>query len=98
LDDNFYKRPAWFKARSKAIARWKSSGLPCAVCGQPINWVVKGSMIVDHIVNRKKRPDLALEPTNLQVVHHPCNTKKALWKENTTREEIGLDGLPASWR
>ena len=98
MDDGFYKTPGWFRARHKAITRWRSAGLPCAFCGSELMWAMKGSIIVDHIINRKKRPDLALEPTNLQVVHHECNSRKWRWLEANQKEQIGLDGLPDSWR
>jgi 5-methylcytosine-specific restriction endonuclease McrA len=35
----------------------------CYLCGHP------GSGSVDHVISRKLRPDLALEPTNLRPVH-----------------------------
>jgi 5-methylcytosine-specific restriction endonuclease McrA len=35
----------------------------CYLCAHP------GSGAVDHVISRKQRPDLALEPTNLRPVH-----------------------------
>jgi 5-methylcytosine-specific restriction endonuclease McrA len=53
-------------------------------------------LIVDHIRSLKERPDLALSPQNLQLLHHSCNSRKAAWTEkaNDTRIRVGTDGFP----
>jgi hypothetical protein len=97
----FYSTPAWRKLRAEVKKKWRAMGLPCAVCGQPLVWggsEARGAVIVDHIMNRKKYPHLALEPTNTQCVCHACNTKKAAYVEHNDREPIDDDGYPASWR
>ena len=95
MNDGFYSTTDWHKLRSKTKAMWKREQRPCAYCGKPIDWHAPGAKVsVDHVLNRKKHPDLALEPTNLQVVHHECNTKKAAYVENNKRPAIGTDGFP----
>jgi len=95
--DKFYSTLEWIKLRSKVKARWKRMGLPCGYCGLPIDWDAKP--IADHIQNRKKYPRLALVESNIQMVHHECNTKKSKYVESNDKVAIGLDGLPAdgSW-
>jgi 5-methylcytosine-specific restriction endonuclease McrA len=95
--DVFYKTATWYKLRSKVTASWKAKGLPCPYCNSPIDWTVKRGHIVDHIKNRKQYPELALDPSNLQVVHYACNTRKAAFIENNNRVEIGVDGYPVGW-
>ncbi len=91
----FYSTPEWHKLRAQTRARWKRAGLPCAYCGEPLTWE-RGQTVVDHIKNRKQYPNLAHEPSNLQVVHHGCNTRKAAHVENTNKVEIGADGFPVN--
>jgi 5-methylcytosine-specific restriction endonuclease McrA len=55
-------------------------------------------VVVDHINNRKQFPHLALELSNLCVVHHACNTKKYYDLEANAREAVGIDGFPEAWR
>lgn len=43
----------------------------CANCGK---WV--GSVEVDHILSRSRRPDLRFDLTNLQPLCHRCNERK----------------------
>jgi 5-methylcytosine-specific restriction endonuclease McrA len=95
--DSFYSTPAWRRLRSKVKKRWRIGGLPCHFCEQPLDWKQYRGLIVDHIINRKLRPDLALVESNLVVVHHACNSKKAAWEE-TERDipEIGVDGFPVN--
>ena len=97
-EPRFYSTIEWQKARSKAARAWRATGAPCHRCGQPLDWTTKGSVVIDHVLPRRQRPDLAYEQTNLAAVCHRCNTVKAIWSENNKREEIGMDGLPASWR
>ena len=91
LVDSFYSSAAWRELRSKVRAKWKVAGQPpCPICGQPIT----GVPIVDHIKDRKRHPGLALMESNLRVVCHPCNTRKGIWEDNSTKIEIGIDGFP----
>jgi 5-methylcytosine-specific restriction endonuclease McrA len=90
--DPFYGSTAWVKLRSRVRARWRRDGSPpCPLCKKAIT----GVPIVDHIIPRRKRPDLALEGSNMQVVCHPCNTQKGVWEDREDRgPEIGADGFP----
>lgn len=93
--DRFYSSIEWIKLRSKVRAAWKRAGLPCAYCGQPFGSADK--YVVDHIKNRRLHPNLSLDPSNLQCLHHQCNTRKASWSENTSKKQIGIDGFPHGW-
>jgi 5-methylcytosine-specific restriction endonuclease McrA len=95
---NFYAQTKWIKLRNSVKKEWRSAGLVCAVCGQPLQWGVRGAVVVDHILNRKQYPDRAYDRANLQCVCHGCNTRKAHHVELNDKEPIGEDGLPASWR
>jgi 5-methylcytosine-specific restriction endonuclease McrA len=90
--DPFYASPAWAKLRSKVRASWRRAGSPpCPDCGQKIT----GLPVVDHIIARRKRPDLALVESNLRVICHPCNSRKGHWEDREDRgPEIGADGFP----
>lgn len=94
--DPFYSSAAWRELRAKVRAKWRQAGQPpCPICRQPVT----GTPIVDHVIPRRKRPDLALAESNLRVVCHPCNSKKAAWSDNSSKVEIGVDGFPkgGSW-
>ena len=93
MSDPFYQSSAWRAVRAKVLAKWKREGRPCGYCGAGLTWK-KGEQIVDHIENRRRRPDLALDMRNLQVVHHACNTRKAAYVENGDKPEVGSDGFP----
>ena len=85
---------AWKKLREQTRNRWRKAGLPCAMCGKELDYA-KGMTSVDHIEPRSKRPDLALEPSNLAVLHKLCHdsTKQRIEK-NAHKPEIGSDGFP----
>ena len=91
---DFYQSKEWARIRAKVRAIWKAKGFVCAYCFRPIQWGQEKT-VVDHKINRKQRPDLALEISNLQVVHHACNTKKYHSEEkDPNRPQIGPDGFP----
>ena len=103
--DPFYGSSQWKKLRAQTIARARRFNLPCAYCGKPINYAIKGGATVDHIKGRRRYPHLALEPSNLQVVHGTksgfhCNTKRHYHVETNDKIEIGSDGFPLNggWR
>jgi 5-methylcytosine-specific restriction endonuclease McrA len=54
-----------------------SSGEPCWLCGQPIDYRLKfphpRSWSLDHIVPIADNPRLALNPTNYRSAHLDCN-------------------------
>ena len=90
--DPFYHSAAWKKLRAQTRARWKRAGLPCAWCNQPITPDQK--TIVDHAIPRKDRPDLALDPGNMLVMHHACHSRKTQHVDYSDRPEINADGIP----
>lgn len=93
--DGFYNRKEWWFLRNKITAYWKRNRLPCSWCGEPIDWGAKKSWAVDHIKNRRDYPELALEPSNLTVVHQACNARKYVAEEKQGgRPLIGPDGFP----
>ena len=92
--DPFYKTKQWRQLKMRVLANWRAAGKNCAYCGGTLDWSRRYSVIVDHKIPRKKRPDLALTESNLVVVHHPCNSKKAAWDENENKPQIGADGFP----
>ena len=91
----FYQSSEWKLLRKQVRANWKRTGKGCGVCGQRIKWNERP--VVDHIQNRRKYPELALHIHNLQMVCHPCNSKKAAWSELSTVTPTNLDGFPSDW-
>ena len=77
--------------RRKQRARLKAMGLPCAICGRPINYDDPSdarhplSFVIDEIrpVSRfrefgyKSRAEAAQDWNNIQAVHWICNQKKS---------------------
>lgn len=67
----FFDTPEWKRLRY-AILRQR--GARCECCGAtPADGAV---MNVDHMKSRLKHPELAMEPTNLQVLCARCNEGK----------------------
>ena len=63
----FYSSPAWRKVRSLILMR--DPRCTCeAQCGQR-------SDTVDHIIPRRDRPDLALDPSNLRGMYSRCHNR-----------------------
>ncbi len=64
----------------KLWAAQRAKRLPCAICGQPIDYSLvypdPGSFSVDHRVARGHRLDLAEDPGNLTSSHLQCNQAK----------------------
>lgn len=72
----------WRKVRLIALTR---DGSRCACCGAtPATGAV---MNVDHIKPRKRFPELALDPANLQVLCHECNHGKGNWDMTDFRQQ-----------
>lgn len=69
--DEFYSSQAWREVRYFVLKR---DGRRCVCCGAtPDNFV---QMHVDHIKPRSLRPDLSLDPNNLQILCLDCNLGK----------------------
>lgn len=88
--DGFYSSRPWFKVRSKVL---KASGYRCAMCGTGVAGAYAG--VVDHIIPRRIRPDLALDMTNLQTLCRPCHDRiKKKHESNPDQPTVGADGFP----
>jgi 5-methylcytosine-specific restriction protein A len=68
---------AWQRLRAAVKAR---DGHRCVVCGRAAD-----RLDVDHIIDWKLRPDLALDPTNLRAVCRPCHNRKATRRQPKRR-------------
>ncbi len=84
--------------RRKLRARIKAMGLPCAICGRPIDYSAPSdafhplSYVLDeiHPVSRYREfgyssaTEAALDPNNVQPCHYACNLRKS----NKTMNEL----------
>lgn len=79
--------PRWhYSGQRKALrARYKSLGLPCALCGQPIDYSLPAghpdSFELDEIIPISKIPPelrakAAVDPKNVQPAHRRCNARR----------------------
>jgi hypothetical protein len=79
---DFYSSPSWIALRYQIL---KKHGGRCHCCGATAASSGK-SMHVDHIKPRSIYPDLALEPSNLQVLCYDCNIGKSNIDETDWRQ------------
>jgi 5-methylcytosine-specific restriction protein A len=92
--DPFYTSKNWRDTRLKALRRDRYI---CQDCGVKCLGKRKNAPAphVDHTVNRKKRPDLALHLPNLRTLCPAChNIKTKKWDVESKAPPIGLDGFP----
>ena len=92
--DPFYKSAAWEAIRLK---RLRMDGWRCQSCGVHCRGrkVGQSRPHVDHILERKRRPDLAMEISNLQTLCVSCHSKKTRNDQIAEgKPEIGIDGFP----
>lgn len=76
----FLQTWAWKRIRYQALKAAKGR---CECCGASPQ---DGARLnVDHIQPRRKRPDLALDPYNLQVLCGDCNAGKGNWDASDWR-------------
>lgn len=74
MTDAFLESYEWKVVRMQVLKR---DGARCACCGStPADGA---RMNVDHIKPRRRFPQLALDPTNLQVLCNTCNHGKGNW-------------------
>jgi hypothetical protein len=83
--ETFYKSPEWRAVRYSAL---RASNGRCVLCGAPA--AVGAPLHVDHIKPRSLFPDLALDPTNLQVLCEDCNLGKSNTDSIDWRENAGM--------
>ena len=74
VGEDFLLSFEWRKRRMEILKR---DGAKCACCGATPKDGVR--VHVDHIKPRKKHPELALDPNNLQVLCEVCNHGKGNW-------------------
>jgi 5-methylcytosine-specific restriction endonuclease McrA len=72
--DSFYRSYKWRRLRVDTLEtnRERYGMLACECCGM----MGDGAFHVDHIYPRSTHPELALDPTNLQVLCEACNVGK----------------------
>lgn len=90
--DPFYSSSEWQQLRHK---RLKYDRYICNHCGVKCLGKKRGqpSPHVDHVIDRKDRPDLQLDIDNLQTLCDSCHSKKTRATQ-LDRPAIGLDGYP----
>ena len=92
--DPFYQSKEWEAIRLKVLRR---DGYKCNKCGVKCLGKKRNrpSPNVDHIVERKKRPDLALDMSNLRTLCSSCHSRRTIMDTHgKNKPEIGLDGYP----
>jgi hypothetical protein len=81
--DAFLQSAAWRRLRYRIL---KERGARCEACGRgPKDGVV---MNCDHIKPRRRYPELALDPNNIQVLCADCNHGKGNWDETDWRQDV----------
>jgi 5-methylcytosine-specific restriction protein A len=93
--DQFYSSDAWRALRLLALRRDRWC---CVQCGASVRG--KGMARVDHIMERKAHPALALHLGNLRTLCAPCDNRRHAVKGGGRAVEraaapVGLDGSPA---
>lgn len=81
--NKFYDSYEWKTLRYKALLHY---GPKCMACG--ITTADGAIMNIDHIIPRKKRPDLDLKMSNLQVLCSWCNHGKSNWDDTDWRDPV----------
>lgn len=64
----------------EARRRQRSKGLPCYLCGQPIDYSAGPddplAFNLEHVIPLSVAPELALDPSNHRSAHRRCNRAK----------------------
>lgn len=81
-EDDFLNTFEWRKLRYATLQKY---GARCQCCGRTPPEV---KIHVDHIKPRRKHPELALDPDNLQVLCGECNHGKSNWDETDWRPDL----------
>ena len=82
ISDAFLKSYEWRKVRYAVVVRCKGR---CEACGAGKEKDIV--LHVDHIKSRRRYPELALKPSNLQGLCEPCNHGKGNWDETDWRPD-----------
>jgi 5-methylcytosine-specific restriction protein A len=74
----FYLTPEW----KRLSAQVRAENPTCAACGAP-------SEQADHLISVRQRPDLALDPSNIQALCRRCHSARTSrvhsWNRNRNR-------------
>lgn len=89
-------RKTW--AYQKLVDRQRALGLPCWLCGHPIDYRIKGranskarwGFTLDHYVPLSKGGSL-LDPANARSAHRSCNSAKG------SREAQRVPNVSRAW-
>lgn len=89
--EEFLKTYEWRKLRQVVIEKY---GNKCMCCGAiPANGTY---LCVDHVLPRKKYPELALNLSNLQILCNVCNHGKGNWSVKDWRSNADFI-ITESW-
>ena len=94
-------------ARDKVRDRWRSLGLPCAICGKPIDYSLgmvidrrtgkmrphPMSFVVDEIIP-VSRGGSPYSMDNTRPAHYICNARRG---DGTRKKKTTRDALPLPW-
>lgn len=91
------------KSAGRSGSRWRrlkaeqrAKGLPCWLCGQPIDYTLppehKDSFSVDHEKTWSSHPELREDPANLRSSHLHCNKQRG-----RSDPRPGLGNLSEEW-
>lgn len=94
-NDRFYKTPEWEAMRLAVIRRHNWVCSQCGVLALGARKAGAPSPHVDHIVSRRERPDLAMDPANLTMLCGPCHSRKTRRLDCPRAGHVtGADGWP----
>lgn len=91
------------KSAGRSGSRWRrlkaeqrAKGLPCWLCGQPIDYMLPSShndsFSVDHVKTWLANPELREDPANLASAHARCNKSRG-----ASDPKPGLGNLSEEW-
>lgn len=76
----------------RIVAELRRAGLPCAICGHPIDYTLPHndamSFTVDHAIPRRMAPWLAEDRANLRPAHRRCNSSDGDRTRTVKRKRI----------
>jgi 5-methylcytosine-specific restriction endonuclease McrA len=90
--DRWARSPKFLQSERWAALRYETirdRGARCECCGATPREGV--SLVVDHIKPRSLYPELALEPSNLQVLCRACNRGKSNWDQTDWRGSLSAE-------
>lgn len=89
--DPFFRSASWKAFRAQVLAR---RARMCARCGRPV--AMNERIHLDHRVPRRKAPERAFDESNIELLCHPCHSKKTAARDggfgNPMRDPDAVDG------